>query len=153
MQPWDVDRSTCIAGLTFYSVLMAAGCGTCPATIRAELPSPSGEYVAGSYGYECGPVLPWNERIGLKARGATSFDEIAAILEVPFNAQLQWLAQDRLKVIIDCRFETASACLSEERRGVIRMRSDWRNVKVEYDVEDRLRGVGAADILQRLSRR
>lgn len=146
-------RSYGTAGLIVFSALISGGCQTCPATIRSETPSPSGEYVAGSYAYECGPVLPWNERIGLKARGSDSFDEIAVILEVPFNAQLKWVTPDRLRVVIDCRFETASSCLSEERRGVIKMRPAWRNVKLEYDVGDRLRGMGAVDILQQLASR
>ena len=123
----------------------------CPPKVRSEVTSPSGEYVASSYSFECGPIPPFNEHVGLKDSTASKFDEIAAVVEIPYVATLHWTGGKELQVVIDCRFEEASNCLPRPgRHPSIKMRNRWKDVRVKYEVGPRLIAVGAGDILKRI---
>lgn len=131
--------------------IAALACGDCPPTPKAEATSPSGEYIARSYSFDCGPVVPFNERVGLKRRADSQFDEVAAILEVPYSASFNWTGTNTLQIIIDCRVTTASGCIPAAGRNItIRTRKRWKDVGLEYLVGPRLRSFGAGDILERL---
>ena len=112
--------------------------------------SPSGAYTAGTYAFWCGPVPPFNERLGLKLSPDCEYDEVAAILDAPYSTSFKWTGDKRLQIIIDCQFTAASACIHSRRHITIQMRKRWRDVQLEYLVGARLKSMGAGDILERL---
>src|SRR5436309_2681732 len=130
------------------------GCGLCPPTPKQEASSPSGEYVAGSYSFECGPMVPFNERVGLKLSREPEFHEVALILDAPsYSSRFNWTGPRTLQIIIDCLFTAAADCMptAEGRspRGhhiTIQMRKRWKDVQIEYVVGPRLKSLGAGDI-------
>lgn len=130
--------------------LVLVGCGVCPPTPKLEATSPSGAYIARTYSFECGPIPPFNERLGLKLSTDSEYDEVAAILEAPYSASFNWTGDKRLQIIIDCQFTGAPDCLPASGRHItIQMRKRWRDVQLEYLVGPRLKSIGAGDILER----
>lgn len=129
----------------------ATACGVCPPTPKLEATSPSGEYVALAYTFECGPVPPFNERVGLKRSSDFDFEEVAGILDVPYSASFKWTGSTKLQITIDCPLATTSECIPPAGRNVtIEMRGEWRDVQLEYVIGPRLSSLGAGDLLERL---
>jgi hypothetical protein len=130
--------------------LATLACGLCPPTPKAEATSPSGDYVARSSSFACGPVPPYNERVELQRRTDTEFDEVVKIVDAPFSASVNWTGAKTLQITIDCQFTTASECgVPVESRVTLQMKKRWRDVQLEYLVGPRLRSFGAGDVLER----
>jgi hypothetical protein len=123
------------------------GCGSCPQTTVSRETSPSRQYSAVVYMYECGPVPPFNVHVGL-SKNEENPTEITSILEAPMEPRPKWLSDTELQVVFDCSLDGKAACApSPGRNWSVTKGTKWRDVRISYVASDKLRArLSAADV-------
>jgi hypothetical protein len=124
------------------------GCeDSCPPTSLLQEMSPSRQYSAGVYTYDCGPVPPFNAYVGLSRRDEKP-TQIASIVEAPMEPRPKWLSDTELQVVFDCSLEAEALCApSPGRHWSVTKSAKWRDVRITYVASDKLRArLSAADV-------
>ncbi len=62
----------------------------CPPTIESSSPSPDNRLTAVTYTVDCGAMVPFNHRVGLKDSGSNAISDVVTILEIGWTAIGQW---------------------------------------------------------------
>jgi hypothetical protein len=129
-------------------VAMAAGCGLCPPTYDFQRESPSGEFVAASYSYLCGPT-PDNTRLGLRRSSEQRFKDVVTILEAPFEVDATWRDNKTLHVTFKCPTDGAGCAPQTNRYWELDVVRHWADVDIEFSIDSRLRAALGPQALAR----
>lgn len=148
MQP-KVAQSSEIGGLLLLVSLLSS-CSDCQLVVDAERRSPDNQFVAASYSRSCGPVAPFDYRIGLRTTSEQNYRDIVTILDAPFEASADWENARVLVVTFHCPRDTNAGCAPPtERAWSVRGPKDWGDVRIRYLLSPQLRSMLTPDQLAR----
>jgi hypothetical protein len=121
------------------SILFAAGC-SCQQSDFKALASPDGRYVLIERETDCGATDPFGTtlsiqsqrpRFGVARLGFPNKQVFAADVRIRPNTQIRWLDNYNVEVV----------CTGCEKYGVATKITEWRDVKIHYDVGNTQKGV------------
>lgn len=141
-----------ITSITLVAALVA-GCSDCSPSYARQATSPDGAFVAAAYSLECGPVAPFDWRVGVRRASEKSYREIVSIHDAGFEADVRWQGNDKLLVTFECPSNAAAACAPPtERSWSVSSSPRWMEVSITYAIGPRLAAVLTPEARAKLPR-
>jgi hypothetical protein len=113
--------------------------------------SPTGEFVSAGYSYLCGPVPPFNTRVGLRLAIEGTYHEVVSVLEAALEAHAEWQGAKQLRITFECNEDPELACAPPTHRfWSVNPSKQWAGVEISYAVGPRLKALLTPESLSRL---